>query len=175
MNGLTKFDARHCHKWAQLLLARQEKLNQALKAIIEENFDLPKRLFSQIFTGINSGKQAEPGMAGSLLYHMAMVTKMETETRMLIDELHVNLPDITLKLSNIYGDFESDAKELTKEITPFTLSFKEKASTRYLETNEKINLFTNLTKENKKVETLLNNKNPKSYEALKKIFPCEVK
>jgi len=170
VNGVTKFDARQCHKWAQLLLTRQQKLNQALKAITEEDFDLAKRLFSQIFTGINGGKQADPGMAGSLLYHMAMVTKMESETRMLIDELHVKLPDIAPKLSKIYSDFQSDAKELTKEITPFTLSFKEITSTKYLETNEKINLFTNLTKENKKVESLLNNKNHKAYDALKKLF-----
>ena len=121
---LTKFDARHCHKWAQLLLARQQKLNQALTAITEENFDLAKSLFSQIFNGVNGGKQADPGMAGSLLYHMAMVTKMESETRMLIEELHVDLPDVTPKLKNIYGDFESDAKELIAEITPFTLISK---------------------------------------------------
>ena len=95
---LTKFDAGQCHKWAQLLLARQQKLNQALTAITEEDFDLAKRLFSQIFNGVNGGKQADPGMAGSLLYHMAMVTKMESETRMLIDELHVDLPDITQSL-----------------------------------------------------------------------------
>ena len=36
-------------------------------------------------------------MAGSLLYHMAMVTKMESETHVLIDELHVDLPDISAK------------------------------------------------------------------------------
>jgi hypothetical protein len=87
VDALTKFDARHCHKWAQLLLVRQQKLNQALTAISKSNFDLAKRLFSQIFKGVNGGKQADPGMAGSLLYHMAMVTKMESETRMLLEEL----------------------------------------------------------------------------------------
>ena len=60
---------------------------------------------------------------------MAMVTKMESETRMLIEELHVDLPDVSLKLSKIYSDFESDAKELTKEIAPFTLNFQASAST----------------------------------------------
>ena len=105
MDGLTKFDARHCHKWAQLLLARHHKLNQALAAIANEDFDLEKRLVNQIFTGVNGGKEAEPGMAGSLLYHMAMVTKMESETRMLIEELHVNPSNITKKLNNIYCDF----------------------------------------------------------------------
>jgi radical SAM protein with 4Fe4S-binding SPASM domain len=149
---------------------RQQKLNQALTAITEEDFDLTKRFFSQIFTGVNGGKHADPGMAGSLLYHMAMVTKMESETRMLIDELHVDLPDISLKLSKIYSDFESDAKELTKEITPFNLDFQELAATPRLGTVEKINLFKKLTKENKTVESILNNKNHKAYDALKKLF-----
>ena len=170
MDALTKFDTRHCHKWAQLLLKRQQKLNQALTAITEEDFDLAKHLFSQIFTGVNGGKHADPGMAGSLLYHMAMVTKMESETRMLIDELRVDLPDISLKVGKIYGDFESDAKELTKEIMPFTVDFQELAATPRLGTVEKINLFTNLTKENKTVESMLNNKSSKSGEALEKLF-----
>ena len=170
MDGLTKFDARHCHKWAQLLLARHHKLNQALAAIANEDFDLAKRLVNQIFTGVNGGKEAEPGMAGSLLYHMAMVTKMESETLMLIDELHVDLPDVTLNLGKIYCDFESDAKDLTKEITPFNTSLKEISSTPYLTTNEKINLFKNLKKENKVVKNLLDTKNPEAPSALTKLF-----
>ena len=37
------------------------------------------------------GKQADPGMAGSLLYHMAMVSKMESETQVLLNELNVRV------------------------------------------------------------------------------------
>jgi len=149
---------------------RHQKLNQALTAITENDFDSANRLFSQIFAGVNGGKQAEPGMAGSLLYHMAMITKMESETRMLIDELHVNLPDIALKLSKIYGDFESDAKELTNKITPFTLNFEEIRSTQYLGTSEKTNLFKKLTKVNKDVERLLHNRNPEASDKFKMLF-----
>ena len=58
------------------------------------------------------GKQADPGMAGSLLYHMAMVTKMESETQVLLDALKVELPNVSAQLNKIYGDFESDVKEL---------------------------------------------------------------
>ncbi len=170
MDTLTKFDARHCHKWAQLLFTRQQKLNQALTAITENDFDLAKRLFSQIFNGVNGGKQADPGMAGSLLYHMAMVTKMESETRMLLEELHVGLPDIATKVENIYDDFESDSKELTKEITSFSLSSKEISSSPYLGTNEKISLFKNLSKGNKKVESLLTSKNSEASAELEKLF-----
>lgn len=170
MNGLTKFDARHCHKWAQLLLARQEKLNHTLTAIKQKDFDLAKSLFSQIFTGVNGGKKADPGMAGSLLYHMAMITKMESETRMLIDELHVDMPSVTSIINKVYNDFEFDVKELIKEITPFTMSYNEIASNPYLKTTEKIDLFTNLKKENKTVEDLLNNRKPEASVALKKLF-----
>ena len=174
VDALTKFDAQQCHKWAQLLLARQQKLNQSLNAIAEENFDLAKQLFSQIFTGVN-GREVDPGMAGSLLYHMAMVTKMESETRVLVEKLHVDLPDTTLKLKEIYNDFESDAKELTKEITAFTLDFKEISSLPSLGSEEKISLFTSLTEENKAVVSMLNNKKPEASAALEKLFRSWVK
>ena len=170
MDALTRFDSRHCHKWAQLLLLRQQKLNQALTAIAEKDFDSSKHLLSQIITGVNTSKQADPGMTGSLLYHMAMVTKMESETHMLIDELHADLPDVSMDLGKIYRDFELDAKELTKEITPFALDFQELASPPHFGTVEKINLFTKLSKEDRIVEGLLNNRSPKSNEAVKKLF-----
>lgn len=170
MDALTRFDLRHCHKWAQLLLLRQQKLNQALTAIAEKDFDSSKHLLSQIITGVNTSKQADPGMTGSLLYHMAMVTKMESETHMLIDELHADLPDVSLNLGKIYRDFELDAKELTKEITLFALDFQELASTPHFGTVEKINLFTKLSKEDRIVEGLLNNRSSKSNEAVKKLF-----
>ncbi len=169
VDTLTNFDPKQCHRWAHLLLLRRQKLNQALAAIDEENFDLAKRLSSEIFSGV-MGKQADPGMAGSLLYHMAMVTKMESETRVLLEELQVTLPDVSLSLSNIYGAFQADAEEFTREITPFTLSAQEISSSPHLESADKINLFNKLKKERKTVENLLTNKEPKSSEALKKLF-----
>ena len=79
MDKLTNFDVRQCHKWAQLLLARREKLSQAVAAVEKQDFDTAKKLLTQIVNGAY-GKQVDPGMVGSLLYHMAMVTKMESET-----------------------------------------------------------------------------------------------
>jgi radical SAM protein with 4Fe4S-binding SPASM domain len=170
VDALTKFDPRHCHKWAKLLLFRQQKLNQALSAMAENDFGLSKSLVSQILYGANTGKQADPGMFGSLLYHMAMVTKMESETNMLLGELKVDYPDISLDLEKIHRDFESDVKELTKEIAPFALNFENLTSIPLLGTAEKINLFTELTEETKKVEELLNNRSSKSKEAAKKLY-----
>ena len=170
MDYLTKFDAGQCHKWAQLLLARQQKLNQALTAVTEEDFALAKLLFSQIFNGVNGGRQADPGMTGSLLYHMAMVTKMEAETQVLLDELNAPLPNVSAKLDSIYRDFQSDAQDLTKEITPFTLTAHEIATSQHLDTKEKIALFAKLKKEGKNVEKLLEKKDSAASDAMKKLF-----
>jgi hypothetical protein len=68
---MINFDVRQCHKWAQLLCERKTKLDQAISAVEKQDFDLAKKLVGQIFNGVMGGKQADPGMAGSLLYHMA--------------------------------------------------------------------------------------------------------
>ena len=127
-------------------------------------------MFNQIFNGFMGGKQADPGMAGSLLYHMAMVSKMESETQVLLNTLKVDLPNVSAQLSNIYCDFESDAKELLQTIAPLPLGLQEMATTPRIGSEEKIKLFTKLKQENKKVEDLLNSKNPKAGEALEKLF-----
>jgi radical SAM protein with 4Fe4S-binding SPASM domain len=109
-------------------------------------------------------------MAGSLLYHMAMVSKMESETQVLLSTLKVDLPNVLAQLSNIYCDFESDAKELLQTIAPLPLDLQEMATSPRMGSEEKIKLFTKLKKENKKVEEFLNNKNPKAGEALERLF-----
>ncbi len=170
MDTVTNFDVRQCHKWAQLLLERKQKLGQALTAISNQDFDLAKKMFTQIFDGFMGDKQADPGMAGSLLYHMAMVSKMESETQVLLNTLKVDLPNVVAQLSNIYCDFESDAKELLQTIAPLPLGLQEMATTPRIGSEEKIKLFTKLKKENKKVEGLLNSKNPKAGKALERLF-----
>ena len=170
MDSLTNFDLRQCHKWAQLLLGRQQKLNEAITAVEKQDFDTAKRLFNQIFTGSEGGKQTDPGMTGSLLYHMAMVTKMESETKVLLKELNKEMPNVSAQLSKIYGDFELDAKELTKGSVPPYLDFREIPKTPRLGTEEKIILFNKLKQENKKVENMLIAKNPKAGKALGKLF-----
>jgi radical SAM protein with 4Fe4S-binding SPASM domain len=172
VDALTNFDQRQCHKWAQLLLERHQKLRQAQTAISQQDFDSAKRLFSQIFTG---SKQGDPSMAGSLLYHMAMVTKMESATQVLLDTLNVELPDVSGQLSRIYGDFEVDAKDLTQEVGPLLLSYQEVSKSARLSTEEKIALFTKLKQENKKVEGMLNNKDSTASKALEKLFDAWAK
>ena len=138
--------------------------------ITTEDFDSAKRLTKQIFYGVSSGKQADPGMTGSLLYHMAMVTKMNSETSMLLNELQVDLPDVSANLGRFYGDFEADAKELTKDLVTFD-SWKTVISDKSnLSSEEKISLFSDLNQKFKAVENLLKCKNPAASTALENLF-----
>jgi len=170
VDTVTNFDVRQCHKWAQLLKERKQKLGQAKSAISNQDFDLARKMFTQIFNGSTGGKQADPGMAGSLLYHMAMVSKMESETKVLLETLKVDLPNVSEQLSKIYCDFESDAKELLQTITQIPLGLEEMATIPRMTSEEKIRLFTKLKQENKKVEDFLNSKDHKAGEALEKLF-----
>jgi radical SAM protein with 4Fe4S-binding SPASM domain len=166
---MTNFDERHCHKWAQLLTKRKAKLNQAIDAVERQEFDSAIKICKQIFNG-TKGEQTDPGMIGSLLYHMAMVTKMETETQILLKELNVPLPNISTFLNKIYTDFYEDAKELTKDITKFTYDTNIIANTKHLDSNEKISLVNKLKQSQKSVEEQLINKNHKAKQAIEKVF-----
>jgi hypothetical protein len=170
VTALPKFDERHCHKWALLLRERREKLNQALTAIASDDFDKAKRLFREVFHGVSAGKRADPGMAGSLLYHMAMVTKMETETRFLIEELGAEMPEVAEQLGRFYSDFASDVNELTKETVPLHVDPDGVATRARLSTEEKIDVFTKLAERTKAVERLLSGKNPEALEHLEGLF-----
>ena len=170
MGTVTKFDERHCHKWALLLSERREKLNRALTAIANEDFGVAKRLFSEVFQGVSNDKRPDPGMAGALLYHMAMVTKMETETRFLLEETGADMPDITKHLMRFYSDFASDAHELTKRTVPLNVNPHEVATKESLSTSGKIAVFTKLTEKTKALERMLNAKNPEAIEHLDGLF-----
>ena len=167
---LTKFDERHCHKWALLLRKRREKLNQTLLAITNEDFGGAKRLLREIFHGISSGKNAEPGMVGSLLYHMAMITKMETETRFLLEELGVEMPAVAEEIEHFYGDFASDVDELTKPVVSINIDMRAVVAKASLSTPEKINVFNKLNEKTKTVENMLSAKNPEVIQYLEALF-----
>ena len=150
---MTNYDERHCHKWALLLAERKDKLNQAQTAIDARNFDVAKRLVHQIFYGI-MGKQADPGMAGSLLYHMAMVSKMESETIILLKELIVTQPDVQRNLEKFYDLFEEDAHTLTHNIIGFKISGFS-VTTERLNSEQKVALFSELAEKYSALEKQL--------------------
>ena len=170
MGIVTKFDERHCHKWALLLRERREKLNQASTAIAKEDYKGAKRLFSEVFHGISAGKRTDPGMTGSLLYHMAMVTKMETETRFLLEQASEDMPDIAEQAWRFYSDFASDVRELMETIAPLKVNPREVATKASLNTNEKIAVFTKLTDKTKVAERLLDAQNPDAIKQLEGLF-----
>lgn len=167
---MTNFDVKQCHKWAQLLIERKTKLDQALEAIAKQDFELAKQLTNQIFSGTSSGRQTDPGMIGSLLYHMAMVTKMGSETQVLLETLKEQAPDVKSSLNKIYNDFYADAKKLTRDVIDIDYDAKKMAENKRLNSEEKITLVTELKQENKKVEALLNAKSAQSKEAIKELF-----
>jgi radical SAM protein with 4Fe4S-binding SPASM domain len=167
---MTNFDVRQCHKWAQLLVERKAKLDQALCAVEKGDFDSAKKLATQVFAGAMGGRQSDPGMAGSLLYHMAMVTKMESETQVLLDELGVSHPDVSAVLCRVYGEFYADAQELVKEFMVLNFDAKKIASIKHPSSEEKIALFNKLREQQKRAEALLSNKDAKAVQALEKLF-----
>lgn len=166
---VTNFDKRHCHKWALLLAERKKKLDDAKAAIEKGDFEAAKNLTNQIFSG-KMGKQSDPGMSGALLYHMAMVSKMESETQVLLEELKAELPNVTSKLDKIYGEFYHDAQELTKDIMHLNYPTNVVAECRHLNSEEKISLFMKLKQAQKDLESKLSNKDPESNQDLDKLF-----
>lgn len=169
MVPVTKFDERHCHKWALLLSERREKLNTLLTDIVNDNSSEAKWLFQEIFYGV-SGKHADPGMTGSLLYHMAMVTKMETETRVLLAALGVQAPNTESQLWRFFGEFASDVSELTQTSIPLNINSREVATRPNLTTSEKISLFIALNEKTRSVSNMLGTENPEVAAALEGLF-----
>ena len=134
-------------------------MNKISAAVAIEDLDAAKRLFHEVFYGVTAGKRSDPGMAGSLLYHMAMVTKMETETKFLLTDFRVDLRGIEAPLWRFYGEFASDADELTRTIMPPNMNVREVANKVSLGSDEKVSLFTELTRKTKELECMLNDGN----------------
>jgi len=121
------------------------------------------RLFQEVFYGVPGGKSADPGMAGSLLYHMAMVTKMEAEPRVLLHELDISTPEINEHLNRFYENFLSDASDITEDVLSKT-AFNISISGSNPNSEEKIALFTKLNTKTRNLASRLNSGN-KSIEA----------
>ncbi|MCW3997420.1 MAG: radical SAM protein, partial [Candidatus Bathyarchaeota archaeon] len=156
MAELTIFDEKHCHKWAILLKEKRNKLNQIKTTITENNFERAQSLFSEVISGSINGKHSDPGLIGSLLYHMAMVSKMEMETNLLSNEFNSPFSDHNTELQNFYGVFITDVIELSKDILSSDFSKLNSNFTDSLGSSEKINLFTTLFDKTKTVESLFN-------------------
>jgi radical SAM protein with 4Fe4S-binding SPASM domain len=168
---LTRFDAKHCHKWAFLLEKRQRKLEKASVAIGSGDYEAAKKLVSEIFQGdLESNISTDPGMEGSLLYHMAMVTKMEAEHRLVLEELNIEQPNVDTQLLDFFNVFTSDAKELIEK----NLRMYARPEVATIQTvpseKEKIALFSMLSEKTNAVEDMLRKENPEAESELRNTF-----
>ncbi|HJW65364.1 MAG TPA: radical SAM protein [Candidatus Bathyarchaeia archaeon] len=144
-------------------------MNKASAASDAGDFDETKRLVSEVVYGVSAGNQTDPGMAGSLLYHMAMVTKMAAETRFLLQEFQAEEPQIYGQVERFYGDFVSDVIELSNPVLENT--FKPNAvDAETLGTDEKIALFLELAAKTKKTLSKLENKTVVTSENIESLF-----
>jgi len=166
---LTKFDEAHCHKWALLLKERKRKIDKAIESIAARDFEAAKSLVDEVFHG-SSGRKSDAGMEGSLLYHMAMISKMAAESRVVIEELKVDAPSVDGVVWRFYSDFISDVKELLGDISPLEDSVVMAVKKSALRVEEKICLFRRLSEETKKVEQMLDSKNSGVGDRLQSVF-----
>ncbi len=148
---------------------RKRKLGKASALIQDGDFKTAKSLFHEIFFGV-TGKQAEPGMAGSLLYHMAMVTKMEAEPRVLLEELKAKPPEIDRQLQESYDDYVSDVLELSKLFLPLKKEVLDVSSRKSLTAEEKIQIYTSLQKRTSEIACMLDDKNPDALQLFHTLF-----
>ena len=166
---MTKFDEVHCHKWALLLKERKRKIDNVPEAVASGDFETAKRLVDEVFHG-SSGRNSDPGMEGSLLYHMAMISKMSAEYRVVIEELGVDTPPVGGLLWRFHVDFFSDVKELMKGIIELDINVMMAVKNPAFGVEEKIHLFMRLSGETKKVEDLLDKKDFRVKDSVQRLF-----
>ena len=109
-------------------------------------------------------------MEGSLLYHMAMVSKMAAESRVILEEMKVNAPSVDRMLWRFYSDFVSDAKELLGEIVPLKDSLVISVRNEAPSVEEKIRLFKSLSDRTREVEELLSRKDSEAKDLISSVF-----
>jgi len=122
-----------------------------------------------VFHG-SSGRNSDAGMEGSLLYHMAMISKMGAESRVVLEELKFDAPSVDRVLWRFYSDFVSDVKELLDKIVPLKDNVIMAVKKPALGVDEKIRLFRRLTKETKKVEDMLDREDSRAKDSIQSVF-----
>ncbi len=170
--ALTRFDEAQCHKWALLLKERKSRLDNASEAVASGDFETAKRLVDEVFHGA-SGRNGDAGMEGSLLYHLAMISKMSAESIVVLEELEVDAPTVDEPLWRFYGDFVFDSKELLEGIIELDDNVVMAVKNLALGVEEKIQLFRRLSEETRKVEGWLDRKDPGAKEGIQSLFEAQ--
>ena len=104
------------------------------------------------------------------MYHMAMVTKMAAEPRLILEELKADAPDVDKQLLRFYNDFVSDVNELLEKTLLLKVNPRKVVEKESLGTDEKIGLFRKLTRRTHEVEEMLSKRDPKAKEDLQNLF-----
>ena len=144
-------------------------MDRALAAVKAGEYEDAKPLVTEVIYGVSKNQNADPGMAGSLLYHMAMVTKMEAETRFLLQQFPKAAFCAKESLLNFYSDFVSDAQKLCGGLLT-TLVDPRDIISEPLVTKDKIALFTRLAEKTKEATRKLDEKTPNSLETLEALY-----
>ncbi len=126
-------------------------------------------MVDEVFHGA-SGRNSDAGMEGSLLYHMAMISKMGAESRVVLEELKVDAPSVDRLLWRFYSDFVSDGKELLVDIAPLEDSVVMAVKNPALGVEEKLSLFRRLSEETRKVEQMLDSEDSGVGDMLQSLF-----
>jgi len=133
------------------------------------DFEVAKKLVSEVFHG-SSARNSEASMEGSLLYHMAMISKMGSEYKIVLEELKVDAPQVEEELWRYYSDFVCDAKELLKDIVAIEENVVMSVKNPTPSVEEKIDLFRDLSGKTKKVENMLDSKAPETGKQIQNLF-----
>lgn len=164
----THFNFKHCHKWASLLKRRKQIIDQACDAVNSGNFTMAKNLTYGVLNGDIAA--SDPGMEGSLLYHMAMITKMTAESRLIISELNLQPPQITKQLRNFYHDFTSDVKLLLIGMEKKEINWKNVLEKPVIAESEKIGVYQRLVERSLEVIDMLEKEDSNSGKSLQELF-----
>ena len=126
---------------------------------------------SEIFHGEEprKSKDTDPGMEGSLLYHMAMVTKMEAEPKIVLEALRLSEPDVIARMLPFFDAFVLDVKELTQKLK-IEISSNPALYKAALSEEEKIVLFEKLAEKTKTLEAMLRNEDFNAEPMLQAVF-----
>ncbi len=133
------------------------------------NYEEANRLVNAMIYGVPRDNNADPGMAGSLLYHMAMVTKMEAETRLLIHQFPDTRGSVEKLLRRFYRDFVADAGGLCTGLLNPLFDLGNLASAP-LTTQDKIALFKRLADTTEEARRKITGQAPDSPKTLKALY-----
>ncbi|MCX8177759.1 MAG: radical SAM protein [Candidatus Bathyarchaeota archaeon] len=115
---MLKFDRFHSHKWIDLLVERSHKLNKAFELLSSSDLESAVKIVYEIFYGSRGSRSSDPGMLGSLLYHMAMATKMAAEREIINEAFNLAIGEVEALVEEYYVDFLDDVKHLIEEHLP---------------------------------------------------------